>query len=73
MAVPARLYLQTYAHVQNSRGFCGGMEETHYWMHKNDILAVLKSLGFSSLQLAHEEEDHVYGPCFSVFATRIAR
>ncbi len=65
-----RLYLQTYANVQTNKDFCGGMEERHYWLHRDDILAALKTLGFSSLIVGQDEPDHPYGPAFSVFARK---
>ncbi len=68
--VRVRLYLETYKNVQTNADFCGGMEEQHYWLHRDDILAALKALGFSTLAVEHDEPDHLYGPAFSVFARK---
>jgi hypothetical protein len=71
--VPIRLYLQSYENIESNDDFCGGMENEHYLMHRDDILAALKALGFSSLTLAHENPDHLRGgPTFSVFARKIS-
>jgi hypothetical protein len=68
--IPMRLYWQTYARTESNTNFCGGMEDRHYWLHRDDILAGLKALGFTSLTIAHDEPDHLFGPCFSVFAKK---
>jgi len=68
--IAMRLYEQTYARTEGNKNFCGGMEDRHYWMHRNDILTALKLLGFSTLMIAHEEPDHVFGPTFSLFAKK---
>lgn len=66
--VPARLYARHYGPGKENQSFCGGMVDRPYWMHRNDILAVLKSFGFSNITIAHEEPEHLHGPCFSIFA-----
>ena len=68
--VNVRLYLQSYASVETNVDFCGGMEEQHYWLNREDLLSVLKTLGFSSLTVAHDAPDDLFGPTFSVFARK---
>jgi hypothetical protein len=68
--VPVRLYQRTYMRAQKNVTFCGGMEDKHYWLHRDDLQAVLKSLGYTNLAIAHEEPDHKFGPSFSIFARR---
>lgn len=67
--IPIRLYEQPYGEAKEA-GFCGGMYDRPYWMHRDDILAALKALGFAELTVAHEQADHMFGTCFSVLARR---
>ena len=65
-----RLYERHYHNASQNAAFCGGPENRHYWMHKQDILAFLKVLGFDTIEIDADDEDHPGGPCFSVFARR---
>lgn len=68
--VSVRLYLRSYAKVHANVDFCGGMEEQHYWLNREDILRSLTALGFASLTIGHDVPDHLHGPTFSVFARK---
>ncbi|WP_246811078.1 bifunctional 2-polyprenyl-6-hydroxyphenol methylase/3-demethylubiquinol 3-O-methyltransferase UbiG [Ensifer sp. ENS03] len=68
--VPVRYYERGYFSANSNKSFCGGMRDRHYWMHRDDILQLLRSLGFQRLEIAHEELDHSGGPCFCLFAQR---
>jgi hypothetical protein len=68
--ITMRLYEQSYARTEGNKNFCGGMEDRHYWMHRDDILTALKLLGFSTLVIADDEPDNVFGPSFSLFARK---
>jgi hypothetical protein len=70
--IPVRLYQRDYSRAAENAKFCGGMEARHAWLHREDILAVLKSLGFADMVIAHDEPDHLFGPSFSVFARKTA-
>ncbi|MBD1549654.1 class I SAM-dependent methyltransferase [Roseibium aggregatum] len=65
-----RLHSRSYFKAWETKTFCGGPEDGHHWMEKNDILHVLQSLGFTSLKIAHEYPNHPNGPSFSVLAQR---
>lgn len=65
-----RLYERHYQNTAHNASFCGGPKDRHYWMHKDDILRFLDVLGFSSIEIDGDDEDHPGGPCFSVFARR---
>ncbi len=69
--VPMRLYRRTYRKAQAKDSFSGGMADAHSWMHRDDILAALRAVGFSDIQTAQEQANHQNGPCFSVFARRV--
>ena len=51
-------------------GFCGGPETFARWIHKSDLVALLRVLGFDSVSIAFDEPGHVNGPSFAVFARR---
>jgi hypothetical protein len=67
--VQVRLYRHAYG--RRDYKFCGGPIDHSNWMHRDDILAVLRSLGFANLLVTHEEiiASHQL-PTFSVFAER---
>ena len=51
-------------------GFCGGPERFARWIHKNDLIDLLRALGFDNVSIAFDEPGHVNGPSFAVFASR---
>jgi hypothetical protein len=67
---PVRVYRRTYKNAERSVKFSGGMVDDHSWIYKDDILAALRALGYTTLLTAHDVPDHVNGPSFSVFARR---
>ena len=68
--VRVRLYKRSYHGAWRSKSFCGGMHDLHRWIEKEDILALIRALGFADIRIAHDEPDHPNGPSFSVFARR---
>jgi len=66
-----RLYERRYQNAAQNASFCGGPRDRHYWMHKQDILDFLRLLGFNSIEIDGNDEDHSGGPCFSVLARRM--
>jgi hypothetical protein len=65
-----RAYRRTYANAENSVAFCGGPNDEHRWLHRDDLLAALKVVGFSDIQTDHDQPDHLYGPALSIFARK---
>ncbi|AXV17219.1 SAM-dependent methyltransferase [Neorhizobium sp. SOG26] len=63
-----RYYERSYQHANESRSFCGGIRDRHYWMHKEDIVGLLQWLGFEHVIIHDDEPAHSGGPCFSIFA-----
>lgn len=70
LGLNVRLYPRSYHRAEQSASFCGGLYDDHRWVERDDLLAVLRALGFDSLQVAHEQLDHPNGPSFSVLARR---
>ncbi|HEX4044016.1 MAG TPA: class I SAM-dependent methyltransferase [Xanthobacteraceae bacterium] len=70
--LPIRLYRSSYRYANNEVAFCGGMNDEHRWLHRDDLLKVLTALGFVNCQIAFEEPDHVNGPAFAIFARKPA-
>ncbi|WP_210254811.1 bifunctional 2-polyprenyl-6-hydroxyphenol methylase/3-demethylubiquinol 3-O-methyltransferase UbiG [Methylocapsa sp. S129] len=68
--VQVRLRKRSYYGAWKSKSFCGGMHDLHRWVEKDDIIAVIKALGFDDVRVAHDEPDHQNGPSFSIFAQR---
>jgi SAM-dependent methyltransferase len=67
--VDVRLYQRGYG--KRDISFCGGPRDNPLWMHQDDILAVLKTLDFSNLTIAHKAKRTPGNdlPILSVFAT----
>lgn len=70
--VAARHHRRSYHGAWRQKSFCGGMLDMHHWIERDDILALIRALGFDEVRVAHDEPDHKNGPAFSVFARRTA-
>ena len=68
--VPVHLHTRSYHGAWQSKTFCGGINDLHRWIERDDIIAILRALGFDDLRINNEEPDHQNGPCFSIFARR---
>jgi hypothetical protein len=68
--INVRAYRRTYARAEANVAFCGGIIDEHRWLHRDDLLAALKVVGFKDIQTAHDEPDHIYGPAISIFARK---
>jgi hypothetical protein len=68
--VEVRLYRRTYADAPRHPNFCGGMYDQHRWMRRDDLLAVLRALGFSNLSVCHDDVQHTNGPALSILARK---
>jgi hypothetical protein len=71
--VQVRLYKRSYYGAWKSKSFCGGIHDLHRWIEKDDIVALIKALGFNDVRVAHDEPDHQNGPSFSIYARRADR
>jgi hypothetical protein len=68
--VAVRTHLRSYWGAWKDKAFCGGMQDLHRWIEKQDILAVIQALGFGEVYVAHDDPTHQNGPSFSIFARR---
>ena len=50
--------------------FAGGLHPHAHWMSRDDMLACFRHAGFSRIEIAFEEPDHVHGPCFALAVSR---
>lgn len=66
--VTVRAYRRTYLEAYKDPAFCGGMRDEHRWLNREDLLEALKAVGFTKIELAHDEPDHRFGPALSIFA-----
>jgi hypothetical protein len=65
-----RMVPMLYQEALGWAGFCGGPETFARWIHKNDLINLLRVLGFDNVTVAFDEPGHVNGPSFAVFASR---
>lgn len=65
-----RYYERSYHHANSHPSFCGGMKDRHFWLHRDDILLLLRKFGYSEILIQVDEPDHSGGPCFSLLARR---
>ena len=68
--VDVKVYRLNYNNANKNLDFCGGIYDTPRWMDRASILDCLRVLGFSSLEVAHEQRPLPHEPSFSVYAKR---
>ena len=71
--VTISLHGRRYYGAEQDLMFCGGPEDLHYWMEKDSIFDVLRTVGFDDIRTAHDEPAHPNGPAISIFARRTDR
>jgi len=67
---PIRIIKQKYGDEIGWSGFCGGLENYSYWIVKEDLLELLKRLGYKKIQISFDTVTHQNGPAFCVFAEK---
>ena len=65
-----RTIRQNYNESLNWSGFCGGTDSYSNWIYKDDLLALLKALGFKQIEITLDEVDNRNGPAFCVLAQK---
>lgn len=65
-----RIVPQLYEEALGWAGFCGGPKNYSSWVYKDDLLNLLKVLGFSKLEVGFDDPGHVNGPSFAVLASK---
>ncbi|MBW4466163.1 MAG: DUF1698 domain-containing protein [Pegethrix bostrychoides GSE-TBD4-15B] len=64
------LHRQEYREALGFSGFCGGSLPFSSWMERSDIIAYLKLLGLTNIQIEFDHPNHPNGPCFAIAASR---
>lgn len=57
-----RLHRRSYQQAWMAEGYCGGPEDDHYWMERDQIVALCKDNGFKDIRTEFEDAAHVNGP-----------
>jgi len=68
--IAVRYYERSYHHANANASFCGGMKDRHFWMHRDDILMLLRTFGFNDVVIRDENLSHPGGPSFSLLARK---
>ena len=63
-----RAYRRTYLQAPKNPAFCGGLEDDHRWLNRDDLLAALRAVGFTDIRTTHDQPDHQFGPALSIYA-----
>lgn len=66
------LHRRTYHHAWQADSYCGGPDDTHYWMLRSDIEALCKKNGFDDIRLKFENADGANGPSCLYFMRKTA-
>jgi hypothetical protein len=65
-----QLHPRDYLEALAWGGFCGGPKTYANWMEREDLLDVLRNLGFDRLDISFDDPHHVNGPAFMILAER---
>ncbi len=73
--VHVTLHRQEYgqALTRGWRTYYGGNADHSHWMQRDELLACLRHLGFTDIQITLEQPDHPNGPAFALLALRPGR
>lgn len=67
---PVRFRKRRYHGADQKPEFCGGLSDEHIWLYRDDLLKVIRHIGFTRVSLNDEEFDRANGPACSIFAGR---
>jgi hypothetical protein len=68
--VKIRLVPYLYENTLDWEGFTGGTAVGSKWIHREDLIPLLKSLGYNNVQFNFDQVDHPHGPAIAIWATR---
>lgn len=68
--INVQTYRRTYLNADANPAFCGGMQDEHRWINREDLISALRAVGFNDIKINHEEPQHQFGPAFSIFAQK---
>ena len=69
-ALTARARQQYYLESREWDGFTGGAGPSSFWLHRDDLVDALGTLGYAEIEIAHEQPQHPNGPAFSILARK---
>jgi hypothetical protein len=61
---------RSYREAARQKTFCGGVHSDHVWLHRDSLICVLQQLGYSSIETAFDDPEHVNGPSACFLARR---
>lgn len=67
-----RLVKQNYGEALGWSGFCGGSDVFSNWIYREDLLALLRKLGFKTIEISFDDIQHQNGPAFCLLCEKIA-
>ena len=50
--------------------YAGGLLAHSHWLTRDDLLGFLRHVGYTTIDVAFEDREHVHGPCLSLVARR---
>ena len=65
-----RLVRQRYGEALGWSGFCGGSDVYSNWIYREDLLGLMKQLGFGRVEIAFDDLAHPNGPAFCLLCRR---
>jgi hypothetical protein len=69
--ITVRLHERSYYKAWRDPSFCGGIQDRHFWLDRDDIMKLLAAFGFDRIVIADDQPEHMNGPSFSIFAERM--
>jgi SAM-dependent methyltransferase len=63
------MYERAYSKTASVQ-FCGGPRPRHYWMERHEALALLRAVGFASVEVVEDQPDHPNGPAVTILCRR---
>lgn len=68
--IDVKLHARSYYNAWKSDAFCGGPENIHFWMEKDQIIAIANRIGFSDVRISLDQSDHQNGPCCMMYLSK---
>lgn len=65
-----RMIRQNYRESLGWSGFCGGTETYSNWLYKDDLIALLKFLGYKNIEISFDQVEHQNGPALCILAQK---
>lgn len=65
-----RMVKQHYGDAIGWNGFCGGSDVYSNWIYREDLIALLRKLGFSRIDVEFDDVKHQNGPAFCLLCQK---